>query len=95
MKLKVFSFQFYEVNKSIKVLENTKLISKTNDNYLYQLNSCQNEIRRDIKVCIQNVNGTRLGLFTPDFAFEEITRNKLKLLLVLYCIDILINSKYV
>lgn len=50
---------------------------------MYQFNSDEEKSRKDIKTCIQNVNGTRAGLFTPELAFEEITRNKIKLLQVL------------
>ena len=54
-----------------------------NEIYLYQLTSDEEKTRKDIKTCIQNVNGTRVGLFTPELAFEEITRNKIKLQQVL------------
>lgn len=37
----------------------------------------ENQLRKDIKMCIQNVRGIRSGLFTPDQAFEEVVRGQI------------------
>ena len=35
------------------------------------------QLRKEIKMCIQNVRAIRSGLFTPDQAFEEVVRSQI------------------
>ena len=46
-------------------------------------------MRKEIAFTIQNIQGVRVGLFTPDMAFEAITKNQIEKLLspALKCID--------
>jgi len=37
----------------------------------------ENVLRKEIKMCIQNVRAIRSGLFTPDQAFEEVVRGQI------------------
>ncbi|XP_003386672.1 PREDICTED: dynamin-1-like isoform X2 [Amphimedon queenslandica] len=46
-------------------------------------------MRKEIAFTIQNIQGVRVGLFTPDMAFEAITKNQIEKLLspALKCVD--------
>ena len=35
------------------------------------------ELRKEIAITIQNIHGIRTGLFTPDMAFEAITKTQI------------------
>lgn len=57
--------------------------------------SCdETQIRREISFAIQNINGIRVGLFTSDKAFEEITKRQIGGLKepVLKCIDLVVTE---
>lgn len=51
-------------------------------------------MRKEIAFTIQNIQGVRVGLFTPDMAFEAITKNQIEKLLspALKCIDMVSNE---
>ena len=46
-------------------------------------------LRKEISFTITNIKGVRVGLFTPDMAFEVITRNQIEQLVSpsLKCVD--------
>ena len=46
-------------------------------------------MRKEIAFTIQNIQGVRVGLFTPDMAFEAITKNQIEKLLspAVKCVD--------
>ena len=50
----------------------------------------ENQLRKDIAFTILNIQGVRVGLFTPDMAFEYITKNQVEKLLTpaLKCVDL-------
>lgn len=55
--------------------------------------SCdEKELRREISFAIRNIHGIRVGLFTPDMAFEAITKRQIGGLKepVLKCIDLVV-----
>lgn len=55
--------------------------------------SCdEKELRREISFAIRNIHGIRVGLFTPDMAFEAITKRQIGQLKepVLKCIDLVV-----
>ena len=55
--------------------------------------SCdEKELRREISFAIRNIHGIRVGLFTPDMAFEAITKRQIGGLKepVLKCVDLVV-----
>jgi dynamin GTPase len=55
--------------------------------------SCdEKELRREISFAIRNTQGIRIGLFTPDMAFEAITKKQISYLKepVLKCVDLVV-----
>jgi len=55
--------------------------------------SCdEKELRREISFAIRNIHGIRVGLFTPDMAFEAITKRQVGGLKepVLKCVDLVV-----
>ena len=54
-----------------------------------QLETDEKQLRREIMVNIKNQLGVRVGLFTPDMAFEAIVKNQIVKLLPssLKCVD--------
>ncbi|CAH1721407.1 unnamed protein product [Chironomus riparius] len=55
--------------------------------------SCdEKELRREISFAIRNIHGIRVGLFTPDMAFEAITKRQISQLKepVLKCVDLVV-----
>jgi len=59
-------------------------------NYQIQkLKTDEKQLRKEIKLCIQNVRAIRSGLFTPDQAFEEVARGQIKKLIepALWCVE--------
>lgn len=55
--------------------------------------SCdEKELRREISFAIRNIHGIRVGLFTPDMAFEAITKRQIGQLRepVIKCIDLVV-----
>lgn len=55
--------------------------------------SCdEKELRREISFAIRNIHGIRVGLFTPDMAFEAITKRQIAQLKepVLKCVDLVV-----
>jgi len=58
----------------------------------YQIQKLKNDekqLRKEIRLCIQNVRAIRSGLFTPDQAFEEVARGQIKKLIepALWCVE--------
>lgn len=51
-------------------------------------------MRKEIAFTIRNIQGVRVGLFTPDMAFEAITKNQIDKLLspALKCVDLVSNE---
>lgn len=57
--------------------------------------SCdEKELRRAISVAIQNTHGIRVGLFTPDMAFEAIVKTQIATLKepMLKCVDLVVQE---
>lgn len=55
--------------------------------------SCdEKELRREISFAIRNIHGIRVGLFTPDMAFEAIVKKQIAQLKepVLKCVDLVV-----
>ncbi|OQV14233.1 Dynamin-1 [Hypsibius exemplaris] len=54
----------------------------------------EKEMRREIAYAIRNIQGIRVGLFTPDKAFEEITRRQIVRLKApaLKCVDLVVGE---
>lgn len=54
------------------------------------------KLRKEISIAIKNIRGTRVGLFTPDQAFEAIVRDHVKRLSVpsLKCIELVLNELF-
>lgn len=52
----------------------------------------EKELRREILFAIRNIHGIRDGLFTPDMAFEAITKRQIAQLKepVLKCVDLVV-----
>jgi dynamin GTPase len=52
----------------------------------------EKELRKEISYAIRNIHGIRVGLFTPDMAFEAITKRQIGGLKepVLKCIDLVV-----
>ncbi len=50
----------------------------------------ENQLRKEIAFTILNIQGVRVGLFTPDMAFEYITKNQIEKLVgpALKCVDL-------
>jgi dynamin GTPase len=57
--------------------------------------SCdEKELRREISFAIRNIHGIRVGLFTPDMAFEAIVKKQIGQLRepILKCIDLAVQE---
>lgn len=57
--------------------------------------SCdEKELRREISFAIRNIHGIRVGLFTPDMAFEAIVKKQITQLRepVLKCVDLVVQE---
>ncbi|XP_055304308.1 dynamin isoform X8 [Sitodiplosis mosellana] len=57
--------------------------------------SCdEKELRREISFAIRNIHGIRVGLFTPDMAFEAIVKKQISQLKepILKCIDLVVQE---
>lgn len=57
--------------------------------------SCdEKELRREISFAIRNIHGIRVGLFTPDMAFEAIVKKQISQLKepVLKCVDLVVQE---
>jgi dynamin 1/3 len=54
----------------------------------------EKELRREISFAIRNIHGIRVGLFTPDLAFEAIVKRQISHLKepVLKCIDLVVEE---
>lgn len=54
----------------------------------------ERELRKEISYTITNIKGVRVGLFTPDMAFEVITRNQIDKLVspAVKCVDMVCNE---
>ncbi|XP_071504287.1 dynamin-1-like [Diadema antillarum] len=54
----------------------------------------EKELRREISFAIKNIHGVRVGLFTPDMAFEAITKKQINRLKEpsLKCVDMVVNE---
>lgn len=52
------------------------------------------EMRREIHIAIRNIRGIRVGLFTPDMAFEAIVKKQIERLKEpsLKCVDLVVNE---
>ncbi|XP_033122065.1 dynamin-1-like isoform X2 [Anneissia japonica] len=51
-------------------------------------------LRREISITIKNIHGVKVGLFTPDMAFEAITKKQIKRLKepALKCVDMVVTE---
>lgn len=51
-------------------------------------------MRREIQIAIRNIHGLRVGLFTPDMAFEAIVKKQIERLKEpsLKCVDLVVNE---
>lgn len=57
--------------------------------------SCdEKELRREISFAIRNIHGIRVGLFTPDMAFEAIVKRQIAQLKepVIKCVDLVVQE---
>lgn len=57
--------------------------------------SCdEKDMRREISFAIRNIHGIRVGLFTPDMAFEAIVKKQIAQLKepILKCIDLVVQE---
>ncbi|PAV72789.1 hypothetical protein WR25_15296 isoform B [Diploscapter pachys] len=54
----------------------------------------EKEMRREIQFAIRNIHGIRVGLFTPDMAFEAIAKKQISRLKEpsLKCVDLVVNE---
>lgn len=54
----------------------------------------EKEMRREIQFAIRNIHGIRVGLFTPDMAFEAIVKKQIDRLKEpsLKCVDLVVNE---
>uniref|UniRef100_A0A915M8N3 Dynamin n=1 Tax=Meloidogyne javanica TaxID=6303 RepID=A0A915M8N3_MELJA len=54
----------------------------------------EKEMRREIQFAIRNIHGIRVGLFTPDMAFEAIVKKQIERLKEpsLKCVDLVVNE---
>lgn len=54
----------------------------------------EKELRREIAFAIRNIHGIRVGLFTPDMAFEAIVKKQINRLKEpsIKCVDLVINE---
>lgn len=54
----------------------------------------EKELRREISFAIRNIHGIRVGLFTPDMAFEAIVKKQISQLKepILKCIDLVVQE---
>ena len=46
-------------------------------NYFLQFEKDEKDLRKEISYTIRNIQGVRVGLFTPDMAFDIITKNQI------------------
>lgn len=56
----------------------------------------EKKLRKEISIAIQNIRGTRVGLFTPDQAFDTIVRDQIKRLSepTLKCIELVLSELF-
>lgn len=61
---------------------------------LVKLEVNEKELRREISFAIKNLFGVRVGLFTPDMAFEQIVKRQIEKLVVpsLKCVDMVFTE---
>lgn len=54
----------------------------------------EKELRREISFAIRNIHGIRVGLFTPDMAFEAIVKRQIAQLKepVIKCVDLVVQE---
>ena len=54
----------------------------------------EKELRREIAFAIRNIHGIRVGLFTPDMAFEAIVKKQINRLKEpsIKCVDLVVNE---
>lgn len=54
----------------------------------------EKELRREISFAIRNIHGIRVGLFTPDMAFEAIVKRQIACLKepVIKCVDLVVQE---
>merc|ERR1740128_518163 len=54
----------------------------------------EKELRREIAFAIRNIHGIRVGLFTPDMAFEAIVKKQIERLKEpsLKCVDLVVQE---
>lgn len=57
--------------------------------FLLQLETDDKELRKVITISIKNQLGVRVGLFTPDMAFEDVVKDQIRKLVqpAMKCID--------
>ncbi|KAF1756089.1 hypothetical protein GCK72_012542 [Caenorhabditis remanei] len=54
----------------------------------------ETEMRKEIQFAIRNIHGIRVGLFTPDMAFEAIAKKQIRRLIEpsMKCVDLVVNE---
>lgn len=59
---------------------------------IVKISSDEKELRREIAFAIRNIHGIRVGLFTPDMAFEAIVKKQIAQLKepVIKCVDLVV-----
>ncbi|GAA38093.2 dynamin GTPase [Clonorchis sinensis] len=81
-----------------KTLSGGALINRIfHERFPYELAMIQTdeeELRKEISYAIRNIHGIRTGLFTPDLAFETITRKQIEKMKVpsVKCADLVVNQ---
>ncbi|KAI6173234.1 Dynamin GTPase [Aphelenchoides besseyi] len=61
---------------------------------IVKMNIDEKEMRREIQIAIRNFHGIRVGLFTPDMAFEAIVKKQISRLKepTLKCVDLVVTE---
>lgn len=61
---------------------------------LAMIQTDEEELRKEISYAIRNIHGIRTGLFTPDLAFETITRKQIEKMKIpsVKCADLVVNQ---
>lgn len=85
-----------EINTS-ELTGGAKINRVFHERLLYELSRIEaneKELRKEIAITIQNIHGIRTGLFTPDMAFEAITKSQIAKLKepCLKCVDLVVNE---
>ncbi|KAF7233509.1 hypothetical protein EG68_09866 [Paragonimus skrjabini miyazakii] len=81
-----------------KTLSGGALINRIfHERFPYELAMIQTdeeELRKEISYAIRNIHGIRTGLFTPDLAFETITRKQIEKMKIpsVKCCDLVVNQ---